>query len=66
MGMRKYERQVAHYRLATMGYTQINAPRTKDGKRVGSGFAQTWRAVLTKSTDIGKVWFKLWKHIKTR
>ncbi len=63
MGMRKYERAVAHYRMECLGYTQINRPRSNtDGRPVPSGFAQTWRKIITPGTPHFIEWMKHWKR----
>lgn len=67
MGMRKYMRAVAHYRMNELGYTQINRPRTDvEHKPVPSGFAQTWRKIMTPGTPHHKEWMKHWKWMKSR
>ena len=65
MGMRKYERAVAKYRLESLGYTNLNRKRSdKDGKAVPSGFAQSWRKILTPGTPHYKEWMKHWVYMK--
>ena len=65
MGMRKYERAVAKYRLESLGYTNLNRKRSDtDGKPVPSGFAQTWRKILTPGTQHHKEWVKHWVHMQ--
>ena len=64
MGMRKYERAVVKYRLESLGYTNLNRKRSdKDGKPVPSGFAQTWRKILTPGTQHNREWMKYWRKL---
>lgn len=65
MGMRKYERAVAKYRLKSLGYTNLNRKRSdKDGKSVPSGFSQIWRKIMTVGTPLFKDWNAHWKHVQ--
>lgn len=59
MGMRKYERAVAKYRLESLGYTNLNRKRSDN-----DGFAQTWRKILTPGTQHHKEWMKHWIHMQ--
>lgn len=64
MGVRKYERAVAKYRLESLGYANLNKKRwDRDGKPIPSLFAQTWKKILTPGTPHHTEWIKCLRYV---